>query len=1446
MNKRLLTLLLALVVMTVSAVAENYGIYVAGVQVTSDNASDLTKNNSKIQAYSTSVNNGKPYAKFDKSTNTLTLWNVKISTTGSGDSNRSIYNKSYSGSLIIVLKGINSFSATSVSPLRFEKSTTIKGEKYNSTMRTDVSGGTEDAVTVRNSSTSLTISGATLKITSNSTCFESEGDYPTLKITNASITATCNANKSDDCYALKKYGKLSISNSTVELIGYNQAIIGLKGIELGTGQKDVLTPGTGLGYGDLKKNESGEVVFYAYSSSGPIIENPKKVTFQMSKKITSTLFPDANFLTYVSSSSIDKNQDNYLSKGEIMSIKTISVPNKSIGSLTGIELFSELTSLDCPLNNLTSLNVFQNGKLETLNCAVNKLTSLTLPALTNTKLKELECYLNQIDGTAMWTIIDNLPTVSGGVLKVFSDNSAEGNFISSAQVTTAKNKGWTVQKLTDSNSWVSYTGASGVEINSTNFPDENFRNYLYAQDYGKDGFLTTTEVKAVTELDVNGKSISNLKGVENFTALKKLYCYNNSLSSLDVSKLTALEELKCYLNSKLNTLDVSKNTKLTILNVRNNGMTSLNVSKNTALTSLNCRSNNLTALDVSKNTKLEKLWCYTNSLTTLTVTNNTALNTLHCYGNKISGSNMDNLINSLPTKTSSNQGTFVVVGENLSPDNIITTGQVTTAKNKYWKVQKYDGSSYVNYDGAVEINATNFPDENFRNHLLSQDYGEDGILTEEEIEAVKNLNLSKKGIKDLTGIEYFTALTELHCDGNSLESLDVSKNTLLTFLDCAYNSLESLDVSKNTALTKLECEGNSLESLDVSKNTALTTLSCYSNSLMSLDVSKNTALTELVCTENSLASLDVSKNTALTELYCYGNSLTSLDVSKNTLLTFLDCAYNSLTSLDVSKNTALTKLECEGNSLESLDVSKNTALTELVCTENSLTSLDVSKNTALTKLICYKNSLESLDVSKNTALTTLYCYGNQIEGSSMDNLVNSLPTKTSSNQGTFVVVGKNLSPDNIITTGQITTAKNKYWKVQKYDGSSYVDYDGGVEINATNFPDENFRNYLLSTDRGKDGILTDQEIQAITKMDVSDKEIKNLKGIEYFTALTDLWCYFNSLESLDVSKNTALTVLKCYSNSLKSLDVSKNTALTVLMCYSNSLTSLDVSKNTALTELNCSRNSLTSLDVSKNTALTMLDCGSNLLKTLDVSKNTALTKLVCYKNQLSSLDLSKNTKLVYLTCYLNKINGSQMDALIASLPTVSSGQFWVYVYSDGTELNECTKNQVAAAEKKGWTVYTYNTTNLADSKYLGRGSGDLDHNGKVDKNDLDILVNHIMGKFTGKEKKFVVNGNVVDEYNEAVIGASVRVEGTNTGTVTDFNGNFTLQNVKEGTKLIISYIGYGYQPVTVTAAPIVKVTLQEEDSAVKSKGKSLLIDEDLNNDGVVDAADVVTLVNILK
>lgn len=173
------------------------------------------------------------------------------------------------------------------------------------------------------------------------------------------------------------------------------------------------------------------------------------------------------------------------------------------------------------------------------------------------------------------------------------------------------------------------------------------------------------------------------------------------------------------------------------------------------------------------------------------------------------------------------------------------------------------------------------------------------------------------------------------------------------------------------------------------------------------------------------------------------------------------------------------------------------------------------------------------------------------------------------------------------------------------------DASGNLKISAVNFPDENFRTYLLAQDYGQDGVLTGDEISEVITIEVPEKNISNLKGLGFFTALQSFVCNNNQLTSLDVSKNTALMALGCNNNQLTTLDVSKNTALMVLGCSNNQLTSLDVSKNTALSRLGCFNNQLTSLDVSKNTALMVLVCSSNKLTTLDVTQNSALQLLHC-------------------------------------------------------------------------------------------------------------------------------------------------------------------------------------------------------------------------------------------
>ena len=88
----------------------------------------------------------------------------------------------------------------------------------------------------------------------------------------------------------------------------------------------------------------------------------------------------------------------------------------------------------------------------------------------------------------------------------------------------------------------------------------------------------------------------------------------------------------------------------------------------------------------------------------------------------------------------------------------------------------------------------------------------------------------------------------------------------------------------------------------------------------------------------------------------------------------------------------------------------------------------------------------------------------------------------------------------------------------------------------------------------------------------------------------------------------------------------------------------------------------------------------------------------------------------------------------------------------------------------------------------------------------------ILGLFlsVGAFAQIEVKGHVKDAAGEDIIGATIRVEGTQTATVSDFDGNFVLK-ANEGATLVVSYVGY--QNATVKAAPTVEVILQD-DAAV--------------------------------
>ena len=841
------------------------------------------------------------------------------------------------------------------------------------------------------------------------------------------------------------------------------------------------------------------------------------------------------------------------------------------------------------------------------------------------------------------------------------------------------------------------TGAKAdVIINEMEFPDDAFRSYLLAQDYGYDGILTDSEIAGITTLDLQNKGIKNLRGLHYFTALKDLRIYCNKINELE----------------------------------------------------------------------------------------------------------MEYVVRALPKQSGATLYAYYLGHSNER--NYMSYLQFNNLQSKGWTAlyYLYDGSNeyllpmniYAPSIVVAYLTPQFFPDDNFRNYLIEYCYGKDfeglGYITTGDVQHITDLEVSRKGIGSLKGIEYFTELRGLWCNYNQLTALDLSNNTALYRLECFENQLATLNVTNCPELTKLSCSINQLTALDVTKNTALKTLWCSDNLLTSLDISKCTELEELGCDYNELETLNVSKSPALKDLSCGSNMLTALDVSMCMALEEFWCDNNQLTTLNLSNNTHLQFLYCQSNQLTSLDVTNCHELLQLMFYDNAVTEINLKNSPELEELSCYGNRLTILNLENNRALRKLTCFENRIKGQAMDNLIANLPQNNSGEYFPFYVFLPGTDEGNICTRQQVAAAKQRGWEPMGYsfssahwepfEGSDPIG-EGDIVINEQNFPNENFRNYLFAQDYGKDGVITVAEMTGITTLDLQNKGIKNLRGIKYFTALTTLRIYCNEISELEMEhivrelpKQSNATLYAYYlahsneSNYMNFLQVNNlqskgwtayyyfydgsNEYLmpmaalafspTIVAVYLTPeyfpddnfrnylieryygkdftglgyLTTVDI-KDWQISVTDMGIKSLKGIEYF--TALQELFCSQNSLTTLDLSKNTALKKLWVYSNQLTALNLTNNKALEQLVLYKNNIKGSNMDALIASLPINNSGKpypFYV-VYHATEDDNICTKAQVAAAIKRGWQpVWRHGTTT---EYYEGSDQiGDVNADGNVNSADV--------------------------------------------------------------------------------------------------------------------------------
>ena len=664
-----------------------------------------------------------------------------------------------------------------------------------------------------------------------------------------------------------------------------------------------------------------------------------------------TNIPDANFEQSLIDLGYDSGAiDGVFLTGNVSAVTTLSVSNKSIADLTGIEAFINLEILSVTNNDLTSVNLTPLSKLNSFDGSGNQLTTLDLSG--NPDFQYLTCENNNltsisnISNTQVINLLLNGNTFATiDVAGVTTLSRLELNNNSLTELNLSTNTGLTRVEV-ESNSLTSFNMKNGNNTSITRFkaegnsgltcidvddvqysidnwddidtqtsfsldcstsgggdtvsiPDANFEQALIDEGIDSDGTINgqvlKSDIEIVTSLTIIGLNISDLTGIEAFDALGSLWVDNNSLTNIDLSQNTSLTILGISGN-QLTSIDVSNNTALGALSVNDNQLTALDVSSNTNLVQLFVNNNQLSNLDISLLTSLEELSVIGNYLTSLDASQNVVMDFLKCNDNNLQSLNVQNGNNTQMDSSSFDATT----NTNLM---CIEVDDVSYSETNWTGIDSQTSFS-IDCSGGGSGATVSIPDIYFEDYLESIGAGNgidfDGLADLATVQTLTFIDLSNLGtVEDLTGIEEFTALVYLNASGNSIESVDLSANANLETLDLGGNMLTTLDVSDNANLISLTVSNNSLTSLNVEGLTSLEIIRCQSNQLTELDVTENTALTELNVSSNSLVNLNLLSNTNIEQLYAESNALEYLDLSQNASLNTVTVILNSLIGLNL-------------------------------------------------------------------------------------------------------------------------------------------------------------------------------------------------------------------------------------------------------------------------------------------------------------------------------------------------------------------------------------------------------------------------------------------------------------------------------------------------------------------------------------------------------------------
>jgi len=278
-------------------------------------------------------------------------------------------------------------------------------------------------------------------------------------------------------------------------------------------------------------------------------------------------------------------------------------------------------------------------------------------------------------------------------------------------------------------------------------------------------------------------------------------------------------------------------------------------------------------------------------------------------------------------------------------------------------------------DETYQENKTFIADVEFEKYLIEQGWDDivDNYVMTSNISSVGFIDIEKRGVVSLTGIEDFENLQNLNASSNGVSGiLDLSNNKKLQNLNLAFNPIEELylkdnyyflglfmydtrtlkklEISDSPNLQKLVIHNNQIKSLDfLSNSTEINELRIWDSQLDELDLSLLSKLEYLIAGEvfDTLSptngKLKLPSNSSLKVLSLWNNRLEEIDLSNSNKLERMDLSHNKLINIDLSYTPELEYISLERNQLQNLDLSPIQNLFWLRAQNNNLSCINVSE-----------------------------------------------------------------------------------------------------------------------------------------------------------------------------------------------------------------------------------------------------------------------------------------------------------------------------------------------------------------------------------------------------------------------------------------------------------------------------------------------------------------------